>query len=489
MAGRLLLALGVLAAGALVSADLPGDGVSGALRPFYSQRLTWTDCTDVYPMEQEDVNPRVRCAWVKVPVDYGNPGGATADIYVQRYAAGTGDRLGSLFLNFGGPGVSGTEVYLDRDSSHARLANRYDLVSFDPRGTGANKTPECPGGEELDRFVSDDLDGAGWARRTRSFAQKCRLDSDLALPYLGSVNAARDLDVIRAVLGERKTNYLGYSYGGALGAVYASLFPQRVGRMVLDGGYDPTIPVAEQARTLNAAVRRAYAQYIDDCVSRSCPLGATPAAVRRNIDGLLARLEREPLDVKGRRVTRKRAEDAIFAAFYSPEDRWPLSRALADARAGRGEGLLKLADGLYGYVDGEFTTELASRIAITCADTTARPTAREVEEAVDQAAPLEFFPIEADCLDWPEPATPPLTRVGAPGLPPILVVATTGDPVTPWAWGKDLAAKLGPASLLTYQGEGHTAYGANPCVNRAVDGFLLEGGLPAAATCAAGARS
>ncbi|MBF4462856.1 MULTISPECIES: alpha/beta hydrolase [unclassified Rathayibacter] len=502
MRARRWWSLAVLAAAAsLLSACLaPGptvnrtstpapQSVDAELAPYYSQVLVWDDCGD-----------EALCADATVPLDWNDPGGATATIALLRRPATDGHPLGSLLVNPGGPGASGvdfirTSVGYAVDSA---LAARYDIVGFDPRGVGASTAVSCLDSAALDSYLYDITPGTrgsdAWIQaQTASadaFAAGCEQRSGPLLAQLGTTSAARDLDVVRAALGDQTLSYLGYSYGTFLGATYAGLFPDRVGRLVLDGAIDPAASssdvVLEQAKGFESALRT----YLADCLgSAGCPFTGSVDSAMADVRALLDRVDVSPIRANdGRELGANTLVTAIVYPLYSAEGGKNLSEMLTDVRRGSADLAFQYADAYNGRTsDGSYpenTTE--AFLAINCVDYSydADPVAmRANETALVAAAPtIGRYMAYGDilCGRWPVAFTGTRAPITAAGSAPILVVGTTNDPATPYVWAQALAGELEAGHLVTYTGEGHTAYNkSNSCVNDAVDAYLLEGTVPA----------
>ncbi|MEV7914560.1 alpha/beta hydrolase [Streptomyces griseus] len=493
------------------------------LKPFYGQRLRWTDCeTEGYV-----------CARLTVPRDYTDPGnGKTFVLPVARAAAGKPERrIGSLVFNPGGPGAAGVRSLEEgMDEAFGRAArDRFDIVAFDPRGVGASVPAlTCTAADdeedeaEEDEAEEDTTEPAaseGVAplhprtdeERTaadegaRAAAEDCEQHSGDLLRHVGTQDAARDLDVLRAALGERELTYLGWSYGTSLGTAYAELFPRRVRAMVLDGAIDPSLDWSQRVLSQSAGFRRSVDDYADHCAEiagDSCPADS-PDAIRALIERLYTRAGREPLPVSedssyaeygGMDATA--VLDAVSMAMYTPEDQWePLSRALAAADAGDATELGALDEeepdeeepaaedgGEDGPGDEDFTpvdNEGAALTAVNCLDV---PHPRGLDAYWDVLPRAEKaagvygtagVTAELTCRGWPSGGRTP-HRVDADGVPPVLVVGTTGDPSTPYAEAVSLAEQFPGGMLLTYEGMGHTAYGrGDACVTEKVDAYLV----------------
>lgn len=474
---------------------VPGEQATDpAYARYYQQRPTWTDC-----------GGGLQCTTVQVPVDWSQPDRDQLALALARHpATDPGEKTGSLLVNPGGPGASG--VAWLRGGVQAVVSDaveeHYDVVAFDPRGTGSSEPVQCLSDADFDAYRSDPADPttqAGLAEQTReaqSFAQGCQVDAGLLLGHLGTVDAVRDLDVLRAAVGADRLDYLGKSYGTLLGAEYAGRFPQRVGRLVLDGALDPSSSASDvdlvQAEGLEQSLR-AYAQA---CPQRSgCSLGDTADAVVQQVRDVLDRARQRPLGTSdpNRPLTAPLAFQGIIATLYD-SGTWPLlDSAVTQARAGDGSRLLQLADAYAGrQPDGTYSSNILQAFtAISCLDrpVDASPQAMAAEASqLEQRSPtfgrsLSYGAVQ--CGVWPVPPTRTPGPVTAAGAPPVLVVGTTDDPATPYVWAQSLAAQLSSGRLLTWRGEGHTAYRrGSACVDGAVDGYLLSGVLPGEdATC------
>lgn len=460
-------------------------GVDAALAPFYEQQLEWTACGSQ------------QCADATVPLDWADPEGETVTVALRRVPATSGDPVGSLLVNPGGPGRSAIDFLPSFQvlvSAEVRAA--YDLVAFDPRGVQASSPVTCVEPAELDAltaWVPDFSTDAGIAEaveRNAAYGEACLERTGPLLGHVDTASAARDMDVLRAALGDDALTYLGYSYGTDLGATYAALFPERVGRVVLDGAMDPTLDSGEVAAGQAAGFEQALRAYVEDCqAAAGCPLTGDVDAGMAQIATMFDRVRANPLPTgTDRELTVALAFSGVATPLYAQEA-WPvLTEALTAAlRSGDGGPLLQLADQYYGREpDGTYpTNQNEAFTAILCLDerAPAEPDAMRAEAAaIAEVAPTvgEFFSYGgAACADWPVPEVGALDSYAAEGAAPILVVGTTGDPATPYAWSEALAGLLSSGVLLTFEGEGHTAYGrSNSCVTDAVDTYLLTGTAP-----------
>ncbi|MEU3528597.1 alpha/beta hydrolase [Streptomyces sp. NPDC038707] len=465
-----------------------------ALTPYYSQRLRWRECGV----------PGFECATMKAPLDYASPGAGTVRLAVARKkATGASGRLGSLLVNPGGPGGSAV-AYLQQYAGlgyPARIRARYDMVAMDPRGVARSEPVTCLDGRQMDAYTQTDLTPDDRRERDalvaadRRFAESCGAHSARLLRHVSTVEAARDMDILRSVLGDRRLNYVGASYGTFLGATYAGLFPERVGRIVLDGAMDPSLDARRLNLDQTAGFETAFQTFAKDCVRRSdCPLGGrgtSPARVGDRLRAFFRELDARPLparDKAGRRLGEALAMTGVIASMYD-EASWPqLREALTSAiRKRDGAALLSLSDAYYERgADGHYSNLMMANAAVNCLDLpSAFAGPEEVEKALpafEKASPV-FGPglawASLNCAYWPVRATGEPHRIEAKGAAPIVVVGTVRDPATPYRWARSLAGQLSSARLLTYDGDGHTAYGrGSGCIDTAVDTYLLRGTPP-----------
>ncbi|MET9773383.1 alpha/beta hydrolase [Streptomyces sp. NPDC006367] len=473
---------------------LPGATPS-ALAPYYGQKLSWRECGV----------PGFQCATMKAPLDYAKPADGDVRLAVARKkATGPGKRLGSLLVNPGGPGGSAIG-YLQQYAGigyPAEVRARYDMVAVDPRGVARSEPVECLDGREMDAYTRTDTTPDD-ARETdalvdayKGFAEGCGADAPKLLRHVSTVEAARDMDILRAVLGDGKLNYVGASYGTFLGATYAGLFPDRAGRLVLDGAMDPSLPARRLNLEQTAGFETAFQSFAKDCVKQpDCPLGdrnTTPGQVGRNLKAFFGDLDAEPVptgDADGRKLTESLATTGVIAAMYD-EGAWQqLREALASAMKKKdGTGLLALSDSYYERdADGGYSNLMFANAAVNCLDLPAAfSSPDEVRAALpefEKASPVFGEGLawsSLNCAYWPVRPTGEPHRIEAAGASPIVVVGTTRDPATPYRWAQALADQLSSGRLLTYEGDGHTAYGrGSTCVDTAINTYLLRGTPPA----------
>jgi pimeloyl-ACP methyl ester carboxylesterase len=464
-----------------------GAGAEASLERYYAQQIDWTTCRRSF-----------RCAEIEVPLDYAEPEGETITLSLLKVLAGDpAQRVGSLVVNPGGPGGSGIEYAANSNLYFgSELRQAFDIVGFDPRGVGESSPVDCLSDADVDAFVASDPDPdtpaevAESDRMIRAFGRGCVERSGDLAAHMSTAEAARDVDIIRELLGDRRLTWFGASYGTLLGATYAELFPERVGRMVLDAALDPSLSAVDmslaQARGFEVALRA----YIGACVERGgCFLGGTVDEGARRVRQLLDDVERSPIKGDGeRRLHVGNAVLGIWAPLYN-DSYWPvLDSALQQAFRGDGGALLQLSDaytsrGPDGYVDNS----IEALYAVNCLDADADDAvpSSEVPALVprfEKASPT-FGAIFAHglsaCASWPISRDRDPGPLRAAGAEPILVVGTSRDPATPLAWAEALASQLEPGTLVTRDGDGHGGYNAgNDCVDRVVESYLVSGEVP-----------
>ena len=477
--------------------------------------------------EEETDNASFSCAVITVPLDYANPKGETISIAMKKRAATGGHSQGALFINPGGPGDSGVS-FAERagNAFSPDLLSAYDIIGFDPRGVGSSTAITCSSNDDSSGSTAEpsasgetsaspsasSAPSAGstasatasagtasgaesfeeWAESTRQsfqeLTEQCASNTEPAalLDHVDTVSAARDLDILRALAGQEKLNYLGFSYGTYLASVYAETFPANTGRMVLDGAIDPSLSLAEQGLGQAKGFEQALRTYVDYCqASAGCPLsGGTDAGVQQVRD-LITSANSTPLSTgdPNRTVTGSDIVTALSEYLYTTEQNWePLNKALDQAINHRDGSAFAATE----EQDAASKDDSGGAFqAVTCLDYPVEGDkttwAAQYEEA-KRVAPIfgnTSVGMDLVCSVWGHNGTRKPTQIHAHGAAPILVVGTTGDPATPYAWSKSLAEQLDSGQLLTWEGNGHTAYGGDAsCVNDAVDTYLISGTMP-----------
>lgn len=460
---------------------------SDALASFYSQELSWESCGDGDAL----------CSTLTVPVDYAQPDGDTIDLALLKVPAADPDqRLGSLVVNPGGPGAPGTDYAAQAtDVFRDPILEAYDIVGFDPRGTGSSAPVDCLSDEQLDEYIAEDPDPdtAAEARDYQGWVDElgrgCVDRSGDLASHVTTVEAARDMDVLRAALGESQLDYFGASYGTKLGATYAELFPDRVGRLVLDGAVDVSLSARDLSLQQAAGFETALRAYVTDCVDQGdCYLGDTVDEGLARIKTFLDEVDEQPLPTDGdRELQVGNAFYGVILPLYN-RDYWQyLTQALEAGLDGDGTLLLRFSD-LYnsrgdggGYTDN--STE--ANYAINCLD---NPYAIPADEVPDNLADFEkasptFGSVFAwgltSCGGLEASATEDVPDIDAAGAAPIVVVGTTRDPATPYEWAVALAEQLDSGVLVSRDGDGHTGYNSgNECVDEAIESYLVDGTVP-----------
>jgi pimeloyl-ACP methyl ester carboxylesterase len=449
----------------------PGTGLARYTR----QQLDWKSCGDGFS-----------CSTMLAPLNYADPNGTAITLAVAKRPAASSKRLGSLIINPGGPGGSGIGYvgYFNADGLEG-----YDIVGWDPRGVGRSTPVTCYGPEDLDRYFSMDSspdDPAELQARIDEqikFGQSCLSRSGALLEHISTMETVRDLDLLRQLLGDSKINYFGSSYGTRIGALYAELFPHRVGRMILDGG----VNVNSKSKINQVdGFERALNHFASWCAQEQCRLGAQRDDVLSKIAEFLDRLDQQPLTVDGgRTLSQQQGVEAVFYAMYGGMRSWPELRDALNAAIfdGNGTGLLQLADASDRRDrDGKYGQLMYSFPAIRCLDSqddSVRAAQKRFAEESRRAPILgRLNGPDPVCPLWPVKPAPKQPAIDGAGAPPILVIGTTGDPATPYEYAKSMAKELRSGVLVTFDGEGHLAYGKSGCVQSVVEGYLVRNQVP-----------
>jgi pimeloyl-ACP methyl ester carboxylesterase len=473
--------------------ERPGPTATG-------EATIWRPCPDV----PEDLvgrsapGMRYECASIAVPQDWANPAGSgTFEVALLRARSSRQqDRAGSLVVNPGGPGGSGidTAVYLSFGAAFGGLPDeiteRFDIVGFDPRGVSRSSPVECISNADLDATFGADPDPDTQAEFDEVVAinkrvgDGCGTEYGDKLRYFSTEQAARDMDAVREAVGDEKLTYLGYSYGTLLGATYAQLFPGKIRALVLDGAVDPGQDMVAGSESQAKGFERAFTNFTNWCTGGGgrCPIA--PDA-RGAVTAALDKARVSPVRGRdGREATAGWVFYAVISSLYTERGWQDLAKAIDDLQAGDPEGVFELADS-YAERDsnGNYSNFFDANLAVNCADSTAKPTLAQIRSYQTQwrakyplfgaALAVGMLP----CAYWPGERDPYPTGA-AKGAPPIVVVGTTGDPATPYEQTAKLAGMLGVGVVLTWEGEGHTAYPQTECVTRAVDRYLIDLAVP-----------
>jgi pimeloyl-ACP methyl ester carboxylesterase len=432
-----------------------------------------------------------QCARFDVPLDYADPSRASMTLSLMRQPArDQQNRIGTLFVNPGGPGGSAIDFlrfwapFVDRD-----ISNRFDIVAFDPRGVGESSAIHCHDNlQEIIALPPDPKTDAEWQQiiaANQKFADECKQKAGAVLPYLGTANVARDMDRIREALGEEKITYVGYSYGTVIGQVYADLFPTHVRAILLDGVVD----IAEDADQRNLdqtiAFEAALNRYVANCRATSC----LPRDPKEAIDTLIATAAKSPIPAPDadRPLSESEVLWAIAGSLYGPSQASGLTAAISQALNGNGTRMIRLVDSYFERdgPNGDYSNLFESNTAVNCLDFVSDRNPQHYRDLIPEFAKEApefgawFAQAGVSCALWPVDPTP-LKAPKAQGSPSILVLGNTGDPATPYKWAVAVSKQLASSMLLTYDGEGHTAYilALNHCVNESVDSYLVDLTLP-----------
>lgn len=469
------------------------EEVPAEFERFYTQSLTWTT-----------LGGGIDETTVEVPLDWDEPEGETIEIAIARHQAR--NPMGSLLMNPGGPGGSGYD-FVNYSASFVvtqEVLDNYDLIGFDPRGVNMSERVTCyTDTAEQDEWMygtyDEEYGSAGWleelTERGADWVETCQENTGDLMGNLDAGSVARDMDVIRAVLGDETLHYLGYSYGTYLGAVYAELFPEKVGRMVLDGAVDPLVGDLDALATQMAGFESAYRAFLEQCLdSGDCPLNGPVERAMEETAELLASVDGAGLESDdGRVLDSATAATGLIYNLYSEFSWGSLQQMLADLQDGEAQSAFDSADAYNGREFGYYPDNGQDiYTAVTCNEGSLGTDGVSPQEGLevirDKAPYLGFFAalddyavLDVVCSNWPYPVAELPEQYDAEGAPPILVVGTTNDPATPYAQAVSLAGQLSSGVLVTYEGEGHTIYAQGvACVDDTVDAYLLDGTVPAA---------
>lgn len=431
---------------------------------YVHQTPEWTSCGE-----------GVQCAQVAAPLDYAAPDGQAITLSMLKSPATAQPRLGTIFVNPGGPGEPGKG--LARRFARTGL-EAYDIIGWDPRGTGDSTPVVCGDNQSIDRYVAmdqspdDEAERAAYLQATKDFGAGCAEHSGPLLQHVSTMETVRDLELLRVLVNDAQLNYLGYSYGTNIGARYAQMFPDKVGHLVLDSA----VSLTDDTEVIQAqGFDRALGNFADWCVRQKCSLGPNRDAVIGSITALWDKLDSQPLQVGERKVTQSIGVTGVIVNLYGREASWrTLLRAVQAAQTGDGRMLLNLADFYNGREpNGNYDTRMLAFPAIRCLDKADFGVAgadRKLREDITKAPiTARYFGPDYLCPTWPVPPAPRPETPVAKGAKPILVIGTTGDSATPYEYAQTMARQLESGILVTYQGEGHGAYGGkSACVDQTV---------------------
>ena len=475
-------------AGCVAVADNPAETTEDPLAPYLGQEVQWSDC-----------GAGAECATVMAPLDWDNPGvGEDVSLAVSRHSA-TGQALGSLFVNPGGPGASGYEFVLDSvDFAVSEvLRESFDVIGWDPRGVNFSSPVSCAATDaELDYFFFGELEAqpdtpewdAELLAESIRFGQECQANTGELLEFVDTLSTVRDLDLLRHLVGDEQLNYLGYSYGTLIGALYIDTFPEKVGRMVLDGPVDPGASQFDLVVNQHRGFEEALEAYLVECdLTNSCPFAGSLEQRLRGVSDLYDELEQNPLrHADGRLIDDGMLRTAMVTTLYA-QSSWPfLTRMFEELQEGVTDTAIFLVDFYYDREGGVYqNNSMEAFIAINCLDYPVESDPAVLEAQADQlreAAPYTARPSgdgDLVCMNWPYPPKLNKGPVRGEEANPVVILGTTGDPATPYNWSVSLNEQLENSVLLTLVGEGHLAYDERvTCINDPVDTYFVTGDLP-----------
>jgi pimeloyl-ACP methyl ester carboxylesterase len=449
----------------------PGKG----LKRYQEQQLSWQPCLD-----------GLECATVLAPLDYKKPDEQALSVSMAKRKAKASPRLGTLFLNPGGPGASGRDLVNGFDS---KGLERYDLIGWDPRGTADSTPVQCfSQGSDFDRYLAvdvspdDDAELGVQISADRDFGQVCLSNSGSLLQHISTAETVRDLDLLRGLVGDSKINYLGFSYGTMIGSLYAHTFPQRVGHLVLDGAVD----ITDSSVTQLDGFERALNNFAAWCVKQKCAVGKSRDDVLQAVSDLLTRLDSQPIKVGNRELTQSLALVGVIFPLYGQETAWDALRQGLEAAISRRDGsiMLRIADAYLGRAeDGSYDQDISANPAIRCLDSQDTSVRKELTEDAAEIKKKEttlgeFWGSDLICPLWPVAPAPKSPKITARGAPSIVVIGTTGDPATPYEYAVGMAKQLDSGVLVSFRGFGHLAYSQSPCVRELVQAYLNRDVVP-----------
>jgi len=487
------LALVMLASGCVTAPPVPAESdAPTGFEEFFAQDVAWQSC-----------GSNAECATIDAPLDWSDASKGSIELALSRVPA-LDDSKGSILVNPGGPGGSGYDFVKNSISYAAsgELLSNFDMVGWDPRGVGQSSRVECLDGDAKDDLLFGEwqnaYDSDAWITELeaaeQTFVDACEANTGALLEFVDSASTANDMNLMRSLLGEEKLNYLGYSYGTYFGAMFAELFPERVGRLVLDGALDPKVEAIEWFSVQMSGFDGAMNAFLESCLdAASCAFTGTLADAQKQFTQLLESMDDRGLSSSdGRVLDSATLGFAVASALYSSSN-WPaLSEMFVDVSNGDATLAFSFVDSYYGRSgDGQYANNSFEVYTATlCLDDDFQTDAYTVRDGLDvisAAAPLvggpfaydDYGHVETACTLWPYPPKPKPENFDAAGADPILVIGTTNDPATPYSWAVSLADQLSSGVLVTYNGEGHTAYGrSNDCITSTVDEYFINGTVP-----------
>ena len=480
------LALTVTACGNSSSSSDTSVNPLNTITEFVVNPIVWTACDG-------STNPEVECGNIEVPFDYADPEQGSFVLYVKKHnAASPADRIGSMMVNPGGPGFGGSSLADDAQYYFSQdLIDRFDIIAWDPRGTGES-TPAVNCVDTFDEYFGLDSppetpdEKQALIDASQAFNDKCAENSGTILPYISTQASAQDINSLRLALGEEQVSYFGFSYGSELGTTWATMFPETVRAIVVDGAVDPNASSVQEGMNQAKGFEGQLTTFLKQCSEKTTCAFHNGGKAEAAFDKLVIDIDSKPLEVSKDRtpVTQGVLFTAVAQAMYS-DYYWPqLSEALNDAQLGDGKGILQLYDDYYQRnTDGTYGNELEAFLAISCLDDPGATSTEEVDSRIEEfiaAAPRlgGNFAYGYSCALWPVKQADKVTITGK-GAGPIIVVGTTGDAATPLDSTRKMAKGLEQGILIVVDANQHTGYGANNCVVKAVDDYLIKLIVPA----------
>jgi pimeloyl-ACP methyl ester carboxylesterase len=453
---------------------------------FVVNPIEWKAC-------EGSTSTEVECGNIEVPFDYSDPDQGSFVLYVKKHnAASPADRIGSMMVNPGGPGFGGSSLADDAEYYFSQdLIDRFDIIAWDPRGTGES-TPAVDCVDTFDEYFGLDSppetpeEKQALIDASQAFNDKCAENSGTILPYISTRASAQDINSLRLALGEEKVSFFGFSYGSELGTTWATMFPETVRAIVVDGAVDPNASSIQEGMNQAKGFEGQLATFLKQCSERTTCEFHNNGDAEAAFDKLVLDIDAKPLEVSKDRtpVTQGVLFTAVAQAMYS-DYYWPqLSEALSAAQNGDGKGILQLYDDYYQRkADGTYGNELEAFLAISCLDDPGATSTNEVDSHIEDfiaAAPRlgGNFAYGYSCALWPVEQANKVSITGK-GAGPIVVVGTTGDPATPLESTRKMAQGLEQGILIVVDANQHTGYGANNCVVKAVDDYLIKLTVPA----------